>query len=583
MRWPMIRAMVATILLLGFAAVARSTEAPSPTPSPSDLTTVHIDAIATDRRGRPVTTLKPADFQLRIDGAPHAVGAVDLPRAGRVIGILLDAYHLPAGAAADRARAALLTFASRGIRPGDHLFIVEPPTSLTRLAPVADAAVVSRVLEQLSGREGDYTPRTDFERKFIGRQTEAVRTARTRITISALEALATALGRNPGEGRRSLIFVSVGRLDGSPDAQKRGIDAVLRAANRFDVAIYPIDPTETDAQTASPFLRALAVRSGGRLIAGADLDAGLSQMASDADAFYRLTFQAPQADGQFHDVAIAVKRRGVEVRSRTGYWVPSSEEIDLLETAARLRQPPPPLPAIRPAHTTGLIESWLGIVPGPNGEARVTFTWQPDPNAQVSRLDGAAASVTLSAKTLKGDRVYEGTVAPASDGGAGKDQALAVFDAPPGTIELQMAISAADGKSLGADVRHLAIPRLDASRTMLGTPEILRTRTARELADTVNRADAAPAAGREFSQAEQLLIRVPAYAPDGHPVVSAQLLNVSGAPIETLTPMPRSPTPGVTQFLVTLAAFPPGSYTLELKATSVSGEVGTLVPFRIGN
>jgi hypothetical protein len=118
---------------------------------------------------------------------------------------------------------------------------------------------------------------------------------------------------------------------------------------------------------------------------------------------------------------------------------------------------------------------------------------------------------------------------------------------------------------------------------MLGTPEILRTRTARELADTVNRADAAPAAGREFSQAEQLLIRVPAYAPDGHPVVSAQLLNVSGAPIETLTPMPRSPTPGVTQFLVTLAAFPPGSYTLELKATSVSGEVGTLVPFRIVN
>jgi VWFA-related protein len=573
-RWQAAVVIFAAVLLPG-AILAQ------PAPPPGSFTTVRIDAIATDRRNRPITTLKAADFQLNIDGRPHPVDTVTLERARRVIGILLDTYHLPPGAVTDRARAAMTAFVERDLRPDDIVFIIEPLAPLKTLQPIADRAEMRQIIQALAGREGDYTPHTDFERKYMGRLPAAVESARTRIVSSALEALTTALGAKPG-GRKSLLFVTTGDLDQSPAAGLHRLDGVLRAANRFDVSIYPIDPSS--GLTSTTPLDSLAARSGGRLVSGPDLEAGLAQVGRDADAFYRLTFDAPEADGQFHDVHIAVKRRGVQVWSRTGYWVPSRADIDLIRTTTKLRELPPPTTiSIRPAHTSGLIRSWFGLLPGSNGETRITFTWEPDDSAPVKRRDGAAARVVLSATTLDGKSVFQGAVAPASGDAADKQRQQAVFDAPPGTLELQMKISAADGKALDADVRHLAIPKLDASRTVLATPELFRTRTALEYRSIVDRADAAPTASREFSRAERLIVRVRAYAPDGAPVVTARLLNVSGDPIQTVPPLASAPDKNTTQFAVTLGAFPPGDYTLELKATSEAGEVGTLVPFRVVN
>ena len=50
---------------------------------------------------------------------------------------------------------------------------------------------------------------------------------------------------------------------------------------------------------------------------------------------------------------------------------------------------------------------------------------------------------------------------------------------------------------------------------MLGTPAVLRARTAREFQQLRTDADAVPIAAREFSRIEHLLIRVPAYGPGG--------------------------------------------------------------------
>jgi VWFA-related protein len=574
-RWQAAVVIFATVLLPGVGLA-------QPATPPASLTTVRIDAIATDHRGRAITTLKAADFQLKVDGRPHPVDTVTLEQTRRVIGILLDTYHLPPGAVTDRARAAMTAFVERDLRPDDIVFIIEPLAQLTTLQPIADRAQMRQKIQALAGREGDYAPRTDFERKYLGRVPAAVESARARIVYSALEALTTALGTKPG-GRKSLLFVTTGDPDQPSAASLHRLDGVLRAANRFDVAIYPIDPSSSQTSAATR-LDSLAERSGGRLVSGPDLDAGLAQVGRDADAFYRLTFDAPEADGRFHDVHVAVKRRGVQVWSRTGYWVPSRADIDLIRATTKLRElPPPPAISIRPAHTSGLIRSWFGLLPGSNGETRVTFTWEPDASAPVSRRDGGAARVLLSATTLDGKSIFEGPVAPASADAAGKQRQQAVFDAPPGTLELQMKISAADGKALDADVRHLAIPKLDASRTLLATPELFRSRTALEYRTIVDRADAAPTASHEFSRAERLIVRVRAYAPVGSPIVSARLLNLSGDPIQTLSPLASAPDKNTTQFAVTLAAFPPGDYTLELKATSEAGEVGTLVPFRVVN
>ena len=58
-------------------------------------------------------------------------------------------------------------------------------------------------------------------------------------------------------------------------------------------------------------------------------------------------------------------------------------------------------------------------------------------------------------------------------------------------------------------VRDLTAP------VVLGTPEVLRARTARDFRALASDPDAVPVAAREFSRTERLMIRVPAYAPSG--------------------------------------------------------------------
>ena len=87
---------------------------------------------------------------------------------------------------------------------------------------------------------------------------------------------------------------------------------------------------------------------------------------------------------------------------------------------------------------------------------------------------------------------------------------------------------------LDSDVRDFSVPEF-RKPVSLGTPEILRARNAREF--RLIDADAAvPVASREFSRAERLLIRFPAYAPsDAAPSLSAKLLNRSGQTMRELS------------------------------------------------
>ena len=84
-------------------------------------------------------------------------------------------------------------------------------------------------------------------------------------------------------------------------------------------------------------------------------------------------------------------------------------------------------------------------------------------------------------------------------------------------------------------------------KVAIGTPEVLRARNAREFRALDTDPDAVPVAARAFSRAERLLVRFPAYAPDGqHPVV-ARLLNRMGQPMRTLDlrPAPTATTKSI--------------------------------------
>ncbi|HVB37753.1 MAG TPA: VWA domain-containing protein, partial [Vicinamibacterales bacterium] len=570
-----------------------------------DLTTVHLDVIVTDRRGDPIRHLTARDFSVSEGDGTRPLESVafhpaaPLPAAaqggrsgaagnGRVFGLLLDDYHVAPGAATRRARDALTRFLDDDLRPDDSVVVMRPLDQTAALRVTRDRAAVRAALDAFTGRLGDDTPRNAFEREFMGRAPAAVDAARAQMVLSALETLGAYMAGLP-EGRKTLILVSSGFEPGPrrPRVRLPGVEAILRIAGRFDLAIYPVDPDPPAAADAGRLavLREFAARTSGTLIASAgDLGPALHAMAQDAGAYYLLTFKAPQADGRFHEITVRVKRPGAQVRARPAYWVPSLDDVRLVREAARVRaEPAPPLMLLQPSHTSGLIRSWVGIARGTDGRARITITWEPNRAAISQHLPVQADSVEVTATTPGGASIFKGTLGPATGASAaGGPPDQAAFDAPAGALELSLLIRA-DGRSLDTDVRHIDVPALNQARLVLTTPEIFRAFNAREYAALRDDANATPAAAAEFSRMARLLIRIRAYAQGtARPVVTARLLNLAGEPMQALTAIPApAGEEQVTQFDLPLIQFPPGDYTIEFTATGGGTQARTLLPLRI--
>ncbi|MDE3153478.1 MAG: VWA domain-containing protein [Acidobacteriota bacterium] len=562
------------------------------------LSTVHLDVLVTDRQGRPVPGLTARDFTVtEADGPRHLESmsyraATGTPSAGRVFGLLLDDYHVAPGIATARARAALTAFVDHDLRPDDSVVLMRPLDQPASLTVTQNRQAIRTAIDGFAGRLGDDTPRNAFERDFMGHAPAAVEAARAQTVLSALEALSTYLAGLP-EGRKTLIFVSSGFAQAPTEPRLRlpRLDTTLRIAGRFDIAIYPLDPDPSDPAAAPParhlLLRNLADWTGGTLIATpGDLAPALDALSRDADAYYLLTFRAPEADGRFHEISVKVARRGVQVRARPAYWVPSMDEMRLVREANRVRsEPAPKVVPIVPAHTSGFIRSWVGIAQGADGQARVTVTWEPNRDAVSHYLPVQADRVQLTATTPTGEALFRGPLAPVTGTagpvpGAPSDRA--VFDAPPGPLELSLRIEAGR-QALDTDVRHVEVPAFGLGRLVLTPPEVFRTFTGREFDRLRRDPDATPVAAADFSRTARLLIRVHAYADGGAPpVVTATLLNLLGQPMQTLAPIAPPPgDPGVTQFDLPLAQFPPGNYTIAFTATAGHAEARSLLPLRI--
>jgi len=111
-------------------------------------------------------------------------------------------------------------------------------------------------------------------------------------------------------------------------------------------------------------------------------------------------------------------------------------------------------------------------------------------------------------------------------------------------------------------------------------PQFVRTRTAREFRSLSADPTAAPTPARVFSRSERLLIRVPAYNPDGAAVTTTVgVVNLRGQTIRPLDPLPLSG--NIPQFDLPLAFLAPGEYSIDVKVTSPTGNTRQLVGFRI--
>ena len=123
----------------------------------------------------------------------------------------------------------------------------------------------------------------------------------------------------------------------------RELQDVFDAANRSNTAIYAVDPrglatgefdiTRTCRPPDQPAIAALQIaghaarrwptKTDGRAIVNRnDLAQGMKQIVRDSSAYYLLGYNSTQAptDGKFHEIKVRVKRPGVQVRARKGYW-----------------------------------------------------------------------------------------------------------------------------------------------------------------------------------------------------------------------------------------------------------------------
>jgi len=600
---------LAVSVALSIAAAAQPPPAPQAPPSAARL--VHVDVFASDARGRAVEDLKAADFELREEGAVQPIESVRFVPAARardespavirsvadertaagssdarLFAVFLDEYHVSAGASSDRVREALTRFVDRDLAPDDLVVVMKPLDSLFAIRMTTDRETMRRAIAGFDGRRGDYQPRNSYERNYIAGTPARIDAARTQVAWSAINALAVHVG-GLADRRKTLIVVSEGvdaadRRRGQEYLATR--DTVVRSANRANVAIYPLDPREP-APDVSAALQTLAAETDGSVIAG-DLDAGLERASRESGGYYLLTYRTHRPDdGRFHAVEIRAARAAVHLRARKGFVAAPPDEALRTALLAHINDPKPPVVREPAPHVSPLVRPWFGISQGAGGTSRVTFVWEPASRVPGDRgAHGSPARLVLTARGPDGSVLFEGPVAPTGPAAideAGATPARAVFDMPPGRLRLQMSIQDVTSRVLDTDVRDIAIRELKG--VSIGTPEVLRSRNAREFR-TLDAENSVPVASREFSRTERLLIRFAAYGPiDAEPTVSAKLLTRLGQPMRELPLMSAGGADAGHEHAIDLplAGLAPGEYFVEVVATTGSGDVRDRVGFRV--
>jgi VWFA-related protein len=592
------------------AADAASASTPS-APSP-DSRTVRVEAIVTDKQGKPIVNLRSADFAVLENGVAQKIesavlmtkvvapstpapieSAADAERAARepgtrVIAIYLDEFHVRSGESTERVRYALSRFIEEQLRPTDLVVVMKPLDHVTDIKFTRDRDIARKAVASFDGRKDDYTPRTPFEEQYVGRAPEAVRTARAQIVMSGLRALATRIGELDG-GLAGVVLVSEGFSSEVPRSRERrlpDLQGIVRAASRFRVLLYAFDPggapAPSSAETTEPerAIQRLARQTGGGVvIAGDDLVTAFERVSRDLDTYYVLTYQSSQAnDGRFHELQVTSPRRGALVRTRSGYWAPLPFE---LRVAARTSSTSTLLP-MRAVRRSPLIEPWFGSTVEADGRRRVIFTWVPAPASLVKQIVRPEV-VALKVSTVSGTVLFEGEVASAHAGAVGTQRPdSAVFEALPGRLQFDYSVLRADGSKLDTGAQDFDIPEMVKGPPVILPPQLFRAASAREFREISADAAAAPLPGRDFRRTDHLLVRVPTYDPAGGRVqVSVKLMNRVGTMLVELAPVVASQSDRLSQFDLSLARFAPGEYSLELAAQSESGTARQLIRFRI--
>jgi VWFA-related protein len=574
----------------------------------------------------------------------------------RVFVVFLDDYHVRDGNSI-RARRMLVDFIENDLISTDLVGVMYPLMPVSDVRLTRDHEAVINAIRRFEGVKYEYDVRNLYESRYNMYPTEIVERVRNEVSLSALRGLMTMLG-GLREGRKSVLLVSEGYTNYVPP-QMRSQVADLRAdpnvnpavldpfagdnpyeetmsffegsammsdlrrvyetASRFNASIYSVDPRglaafefdldqpqvsyRTDQRTlrfTQDTLRVLAEETGGRAIVNQnDLRPGLRQMLDDASGYYLLGYNSSAAptDGEFHEIEVRLKREGLRVRAREGYWAVTVRDVER-SLVTRAHEPPKAvdvaLSALAEPRRGRLVRTWVGTSRAENGRTRVTFAWEP---TQARGRRDTASRVLVTAMGDTGGAYFRGRV-PEQNRSSGRGttrrrsrrEAVAPlvatrveFEADPGTMQMNLAIEGEAGEVLDRDRDEIVIPDFTGPDVVLSTPYFVRARNALELKTLVADWNALPTVSRDFRRTDRLLLRFDVYAPgDAAPDMEANLLNRGGDTMFPLDVVAAEDGGASRQVELAPAFLPSGEYIIEIRATLGDGEASEMVAFRLG-
>lgn len=262
----------------------------------------------------------------------------------------------------DRAVAAAKDYIQKQMQPADLVAMVSLGTSLSLDQDfTSDKSLILRQLDRYNGNEGQgmaaggdgtTSGTQDLSASYTPDESE-YNYVNTDVKLYAIESVSKALQRIPQ--KKSLLFFS-GGLTRTGIENQASLNAAINASVRANLSIYTVDVRGLealsplgDSQTASlrgnaafsgaaaisqfssnyssqDTLSALSTDTGGKAFFDSnDFAPAFQRVQRDTAAYYELAFRSsnPARDGKFRKLTIRVKRSGVKVEYRPGYWAPA--------------------------------------------------------------------------------------------------------------------------------------------------------------------------------------------------------------------------------------------------------------------
>ncbi len=261
-----------------------------------DSSLVILNAVVTDKNGKPVAGLKRDDFKIIEDGKEQALAFFEIQSTPFAAVILLDT----SGSMEERvslARSAAIRFLS-GLRSDDQTSILNFDSKIS-------------LVQDFSNSRDIYPTVFDLKADGMTVLNDAVFEAAKRLSVRA-------------EKRRAIIVLS----DGADTLSKKSADKALKAALEANAVVYTVDMSEVNSQISvrtqnQGVLKNFAEKSGGRFVStpgGVAMREAFKDIVTELGNQYTLGYQPTAApDGKWHTISLRLSRPDLQVRTRKGY------------------------------------------------------------------------------------------------------------------------------------------------------------------------------------------------------------------------------------------------------------------------